>query len=204
MTSTKNDFNFQKKLCLDKLYKPDRSRKGDVDEAIIPLIDYLNKLTNFYTKSSCSGRIYILTEAEKKQDVNWLFVSHEKINAKILKQIITQTLSKENLKKHKEMIWLRQENMIVHVACRTMEDANNLLKIARDIGLRRSGIIADSNIIIVEICSTEKMYIPLAEKGNLLVSENYIKLIIKIANSKFQKGRDKLNRLFENIKKELK
>jgi tRNA wybutosine-synthesizing protein 3 len=194
------DFDLQKKLCLDKLYKPDRSRKGNVDKPIISLIEYLNSLENFYTTSSCSGRIYLLTESDKKPDVKWLYVSHEKVSIKN----ILDALSEEELTKYsKDQIWLRQENLILHVACRTLEDANRILRISRDIGLRRSGIIADSKIIIVEICSTEKMDVPVAEKGKLLVTEAYIKLITTIANQKFLKGREKLEKLEKEIREKL-
>jgi len=199
-TDYSKDFDLQKRLCLEKLYKPDKSRKGDVDEPIISLIEYLNSLKDYYTTSSCSGRIYLLTESDKKPEVKWLYVSHERVPAKK----VLDALSEENLKDHpKDRIWLRQENLILHVACRTIEDADIILKIARDIGLRRSGIIADSNIIIVEICSTEKMDVPVAEDGKLLVSESYIELITQIANQKFFKGREKLESLEKGIREQL-
>lgn len=35
----------------------DLSRKGSVDEPIAPLVEYLNSVENYYTTSSCSGRI---------------------------------------------------------------------------------------------------------------------------------------------------
>ena len=104
----------------------------------------------------------------------------------------------------RDRIWLRQENMILHIACRTMEDANLILKISRDIGYRRSGIIADSNLIIVEICSTEKMDVPISDNGKLIVDENYIRLIIEIANEKFSKGREKLIQLEKEIRDKIK
>ncbi|MGV8171547.1 MAG: tRNA wybutosine-synthesizing 3 family protein [Candidatus Woesearchaeota archaeon] len=194
------DFDLQKRLCLEKLYKPDKSRKGDVDKPIISLIEYLNSLKDYYTTSSCSGRIYLLTESDKKPEVKWLYVSHEEVP---LKDIL-DALSEENLKNHpKDRIWLRQENLILHVACRTIEDADMILKIARDIGLRRSGIIADSNIMIVEICSTEKMDVPVAEDGKILVTKEYIQLITDIANQKFFKGREKLELLEKDIREKL-
>lgn len=195
------DFDLQKRLCLEKLYKPDKSRKGDVDKPIISLIDYLNALNNYYTTSSCSGRIYLLTESDKKPDVKWLYVSHEKVP---VKKILDSLNIRELEKFHEERIWLRQENLILHVACRSIDDAERILKISRDIGLRRSGIIADSNIIIVEICSTEKMDVPVAEKGKLLVPESYIKLITHIANQRFLKGRAKLEKLEKDIREKLK
>lgn len=190
------DFDLQKKLCLDKLYKPDRSRKGDVDEQIIPLINYINSLNNYYTTSSCSGRIQLLTEAAAKPEVKWLYVTHEIAD----ENKIIDTLKNEI---PHDRIWLRQENMILHVACRTMQDADVLLKIARDAGFRRSGIIADSNIIIVEICSTEKMDVPLSDNGKLVVEDNYVKFVVKIANEKFLKGKEKLKRFERDIKKNI-
>jgi len=198
--SSSKDFNLQKRLCLEKLYKPDKSRKGNVDKPIIPLIDYINSLNNFYTTSSCSGRIMLLTHAQKKPDVKWLCVSHEK--AKYID--VSKALDDKNLKSYpKETIWLRQENLILHVACRSMGDADKILKIARDIGYKRSGIIADSNIIIVEICSTEKMDVPLADKGKLIVSDEYVKLVVRIANQKFSIGRERLERFEKEIKEKL-
>ena len=100
-----------------------------------------------------------------------------------------------------DRVWLRQENMILHVACRTIDDASKLLKIARDTGFRRSGIIADSNIIMVEICSTEKMDVPLSEDGKILVDDNYIRTVIGIANKKFLKGKEKLKKFESDLKK---
>ena len=194
MDVSSKDFNLQKKLCLEKLHTFDKSRKGSIDKPIVELIEYINSLENYYTTSSCSGRIYLFTEADKKPDVKWLYVSHEKVNAKNIIEALKGKLPKQR-------IWLKQENLILHIACRTMDDANKILNIARNIGFRRSGIIADSNIIIVEICSTESVDVPVCEKGKLLVSKEYLKLLVKIANQKFMKGRKKLERLEEEIRK---
>jgi tRNA wybutosine-synthesizing protein 3 len=194
-------FEMKKKACLEKLYKPDRSRKGEVDKALIPLINYLNTLCDYYTTSSCSGRIQILTESDKKPDVKWLYVSHEKVDLKDIEKVLCEL----NLKEYpNDRIWLRQENLILHVVCKNIGAANNILKIARDIGLRRSGIIADSNQIVVEICSTEKMDVPVAEKGKMLVDKKYISIITDIANKKFSIGREKLLLLESEIKSKLK
>jgi tRNA wybutosine-synthesizing protein 3 len=195
--TSKKDFDIQKKKCLDKLYKPDKSRKGEVDELIIPLIEYLNSLENYYTTSSCSGRIYLLTQADKKPDVKWLYVSHDVVDEEKIIDVLKRDIPED-------MVWLRQENMILHVACRTIKDADALLKIARDIGFRRSGIIADSNIIIVEVCGTEKMDVPLSDNGKLVVEDKYIKMVVNIANEKFLKGKSKLERLEKEIRENLK
>ena len=41
------------------LKKSDLSRKGSVDEPIVELVIFINQLDNYFTTSSCSGRICI-------------------------------------------------------------------------------------------------------------------------------------------------
>lgn len=196
MGNPNKDFDVQKKICLDKLYKPDKSRKGDVDESIIPLIDHINSLDDYYTTSSCSGRIQLLTEAAAKPAVKWIYVSHDIADENAIIVALKNEIPLDR-------VWLRQENMILHIACRDINCADALLKIAREDGFRRSGIIADSNVIIVEICSTEKMDVPVSEKGRLVVDDDYIRLIVKIANEKFLKGKEKLEKLEKDIREYL-
>lgn len=40
----------------------DLSRKGSVDAAIVPLVDYVNSQDHFYTTSSCAGRLVLFAE----------------------------------------------------------------------------------------------------------------------------------------------
>jgi tRNA wybutosine-synthesizing protein 3 len=47
------------------LGKVDLSRKGSVDEPISELVSYINSLSDFYTTSSCSGRLIIVQEVWK-------------------------------------------------------------------------------------------------------------------------------------------
>uniref|UniRef100_A0A0F7V6N1 tRNA(Phe) 7-[(3-amino-3-carboxypropyl)-4-demethylwyosine(37)-N(4)]-methyltransferase n=1 Tax=Toxoplasma gondii (strain ATCC 50861 / VEG) TaxID=432359 RepID=A0A0F7V6N1_TOXGV len=53
----------------DGRHRKDRSKKGSVDEEIRPLLDAINKLKNFYTSSSCAGRILLVgTPFENSQE----------------------------------------------------------------------------------------------------------------------------------------
>ena len=45
--------------------KDDLSRKGSVDQPIIGLVDHINALDQYYTTSSCSGRIIVFTEVRQ-------------------------------------------------------------------------------------------------------------------------------------------
>ena len=127
-------FQNQKK---DFLIKKDKSKKGSIDKEIKELVDKINSLENYYTTSSCSGRILIITmpKSGKKQDTKWLFSSHNKISFNGIEKVLN------SIKNVKEDVWFRAEPAIMHIAADTLENAVKLLNIARSIGFRRSGII---------------------------------------------------------------
>lgn len=52
-------FSSEKARALNKV---DLSRKGNVDESIADLVGYLNSLKDFFTTSSCSGRLCVVQE----------------------------------------------------------------------------------------------------------------------------------------------
>ena len=53
------DFDNQKTKSLSGI---DKSRKSGVDKAIINLIDFINESEDFFTTSSCSGRLAVISE----------------------------------------------------------------------------------------------------------------------------------------------
>lgn len=53
------------------LSKVDLSRKGSVDEPIAELVSYVNSLKEFYTTSSCSGRLVVLQEVNAVSINSW-------------------------------------------------------------------------------------------------------------------------------------
>ena len=57
----KSDSNFSSEKAR-VLGKVDLSRKGNVDEAVAELVCCINSLEDFYTTSSCSGRLVVLQE----------------------------------------------------------------------------------------------------------------------------------------------
>lgn len=65
---------------------PDASPKGTIDEAIVPLMDQINKHDDFVTTSSCSGRVSVFLEGTKDPTKlggkglggKWLYVTHSK------------------------------------------------------------------------------------------------------------------------------
>ena len=119
------------------LAKKDKSKKGSIDKEIKKLIDKINSLENYYTTSSCSGRILLLTapKSGRKEEAKWIFSSHNKINFNEIKKILKE------IKDIKDDVWFKAEAAILHIASKTVDDAVKLMNISRNIGFRRSGLI---------------------------------------------------------------
>lgn len=193
-------FDKSKKSTLEKLYKPDRSKKGDVDIDAIPVIDAINSKDNYYTTSSCSGRISLFQEAlsGRKDHSGWIFVKHDCVT----ENEILDGMSKIS-KDSSETVWFRQEAPIFHIACRTNEDAKKILEICRDLGLKHSGIIGQSKRSIVEVIFNDKIDVPIAADGEKFVENKFIKFLIKNANDKFSKNTKLLKKFEKEIVKQL-
>ena len=99
-------FNQRKKSTLSKI---DKSSKKSWDERIVSLCEKINSFENFYTTSSCSGRVVLIVDNPKKVPGLFVKVWHEKINFEELKKSLKNSLKKN--------IIFKQEPVILHVAC---------------------------------------------------------------------------------------
>jgi tRNA wybutosine-synthesizing protein 3 len=196
-----NNFQKEKDDVLKKLETIDKSRKGSVDEDIKDLVNTINNHPNYYTTSSCSGRIMIIDKSGgKKHLAKWLLSSHYKIKKNDYDSIFNnEYLESDEFKKAK--IWFMQEPAILHICAKDFESANKLLTKVREIPFKRSGIISISRRIIIEVLDTEKIETIIANKGILLPDEKYSKELVKEANNKLEKTKKKLEKLHQVIKK---
>ncbi len=156
------------------LAKSDKSKKGDIDTKIVPLLDTINVLSDYYTTSSCSGRVYLWKGTGKKSETQWIKVSHDFIDTDFL-----------DCAEKKDVVWLRLEGMILHVACKDLEAAHVLLEKARKF-YKKSCILSASAKIIVEIRGSEFMEMPLYKEGELLFCGN-LEWLKGLINSKLEK-----------------
>lgn len=188
-------FDDTKKEMLSKLYKPDKSFKGTVDEDAIPIINEVNSKKNYYTTSSCSGRISLFFESPsgKKKDAGWTFVKHGTASMdeilEALKEIPEETL------------WFKMETPIFHIACRTDDDAKMLLALCMKLGFKRSGITSSARRTMVEIIFNDKIEVPVASNGQLFVDEKFVAFLLREANDKFKKNNLLLKRFEIELKK---
>ncbi len=188
-----NSFDKRK---LDILKKQDKSKKGAIDERIRELVDVINSREDFYTTSSCSGRILLFQSAEsgKKNESRWLFVSHEKVTLNKIKAC---------LKNPEGDIWLKQEGMILHICARTLEDAERLLEICRTAGFKRAGIINFGKRIILEVFSNERIDAIICKNRRIVVDDSYLQILIDEANKKLEKNWGNLEKMGQIISNKL-
>jgi len=173
----------------DALSKADKSSKGDWDKKIKKLCDKINWFDEYFTTSSCSGRIMIIKDTNKKSPGLFEFVSHDAVS---LPELIDKVPNKGDFK-------FKQEPPILHVACRDMASCKRLLKKVQSAGWKRSGIISIARIAVLEIIGTDKIEFPLVKKGKLLVDEDFLKEVLDKSNENLQKNWDKINKLTESL-----
>jgi tRNA wybutosine-synthesizing protein 3 len=173
----------------DVLSKLDKSSIGKWDEHIVSLCRKINSKENYYTTSSCSGRIILMIDQEKKGKDLFLFVSHDKIIFNQLKKKIEAAL------KNDKNVKFKSEPCILHVACKTLKDAEVFYEKGKDAGFKRLGIIGTSHGFTFELNSTEKIEFPIIQDKKLLVDDEFLKIIVDDANKKLEKSWEKIKKL---------
>ncbi|MBI4149627.1 hypothetical protein HY491_04215 [Candidatus Woesearchaeota archaeon] len=181
-------FQLQKAI---QLHLKDRSKKGSIDAEIKEIVDAVNAKPEYYTTSSCAGRIIMLVrKTEQKKDTPWLLVSHASITVQDVMKIALPEYP----------VWLKQEGFILHVACRDMAAAERLLNAAR-LCVKRAGIISASKRIVVEIASTEFLETIIADKKRWLVSRQYLARLADEANRRMERNRKRLTLFLSEVQK---
>jgi len=199
------------------LSKLDKSSIGKWDKRIKHLCEKINNLEDFYTTSSCSGRVILMIEQEKKENDLFLKVWHDKINFEELKSVLN-TLTRDNVVnsrrnllglsvnnkdivnntiriKSDNLIKFKLEPPIIHIACRDLKKATFILEKAKGVGFKRSSILTSDRNIIIELNTSERLEFPIIKNGNMLVEDEFLKLVVKMSNEKLEKGWRKIKRL---------
>jgi len=177
------------------LAKPDKSNAGEIDKAIRPLVDVINAKMQYYTTSSCAGRILLLKQESKegkRRETRHYFVSHEPITLEELRKALQNPPQEE--------ILFHMEGMIIHVCCESLEAAERLLNLAKDAGFKRAGITSLCNKIMLEIIDTQRLDLPIARGGQVLVTDDYLTHLVGVANEKLGLTRERMRRFLNVVK----
>ncbi|KAH9368651.1 hypothetical protein HPB48_004670 [Haemaphysalis longicornis] len=127
---------------LRRLGGADVSRKGSIDARIVQVVDCLNVFPQYYTTSSCSGRIIVFSGATDAALEN-----------------VSNSLT------------LKLEPFILHVRCHSVDAAQKLLAASIGAGCRNSGILLSrSGKVHLAVRTTLAMEVPLTDGGTVLVT----------------------------------
>jgi tRNA wybutosine-synthesizing protein 3 len=186
-----NKFKSQKENALKGL--GEARDKGEVDSDMLPLIDYINSLEDYYTTSSCTGRTSVFYDPGSKKDSDWVGKWHREVSSGEVSEALKNSPASG-------IIWFMHEPTIIHITCRTLEDASKLVDISRNSGFKKVGILSfKDERIIVEVCGTERIDAPVAIDGRKIISDEYLKELTQLANAKFGKGMLRLGRLMKAL-----
>ena len=191
--SAESDFLENKKNALQKLDKARNEGKADLD--ILPVLDIINSSDDYFTSSSCYGRIVLLELPVIGDKKNAKFIGkwHRTINSDEVISSLEKT--------YKGQLWLLAQSSIIHIGAKTNESADKLLKIAYSCGFKHSGFKSLENRYIIEICSTERLDAPVGNDGKLFCNKDYLELLINISNDIMTKSASKLDKLDKALRK---
>ena len=193
--SIEKDFSDGKKSALEKLSKAISTNQ--VDSGILPILNIINKSDEYYTTSSCFGRIVLLeipiigNKKEAKSLGKW----HRAIE---LNELLSAA---ENAKDGQ--LWVLSQSPIIHIAASSVSAAEKILKIAIACGFKNSGIKSIGKRIVIEILSTERLDAPIGENAKPLCNNEHLGLLVKISNEIMEKSTLKLSRLESKLRKDL-
>ncbi len=193
----KERFDMVKKRHYQTFHQAVLDQKADVPA--IPLCEYLNSLPEFFTASSCSGRVILLNvdSMESKQVAAFLYKTHAKASSKTAWEKLAEKTRRE--------VWLKQESFILHIGTNNLENANRLLDCARLAGIKRGGImLAKPGKFILEFLGTQGISAPVKQGSQLLVDRKYFDFLIQRANKKMKKNSEQLQKFEETLRKKLK
>ena len=197
-------FEKRKRRALERLAE----RGADAD--IVEILERINRLENFFTTSSCSGRIVLLKipHAGSKREAEFIAKWHRPVSAaEVLLALENASMQGRNVgcsaasgetSGEREEIWLIEQSPIIHVACRDLRSAEEMLKVAYASGFKYSNLKSLKHFV-VEILSTERMDVPLCECGRMLCTAEYIEFVVSRANFLLNRAKRKLKRLLENL-----
>ena len=189
------DFLEGKKSALAKLQKAQKEKK--VDKGVLPILFIINESDNYYTSSSCYGRIVLLEipNIGDKKAAKFLGKWHRTIDVDELFDAARKAKCGQ--------IWLLSQSPIIHITSKTNEAADKLLKTAVACGFKNSGLKSLGRKIVVEVCSTERLDAPVGKDGVLFCGREYLELLTDISNEILKKSTHKLQKLEKSLRKVL-
>ena len=191
--NVEKEFIDSKEQALKSLEKAHSENK--VDPLILSLLNIINNSDEYYTSSSCSGRIVLLEipNIGDKKHAKFLGKWHQTMKPNDVLAAVKKAKT--------GMIWLLAQSPIIHIAASNNKAADKLVKNAVASGFKNSSLKSTNKKIICEICSTERLDAPIGKDGKFFCNEDHLQLLVDIANEVMEKSTAKLHRFEQKLRK---
>jgi len=180
-----------------RLWKKAKTEKK-ADEKMKSLVDFLFSKPEFFTTSTCSGRMLLiqLDEQETKKEKAFLAKWHSLPSF--------EQVWKAVLKPSSENLWFKQEPFVIVLGTTSLENAKKIMSICRNNGVKKCGIMAcEEGKFLVEIMGSQYMSFLVKEKNKILVEKEFFKKQFETACKKLQASWKMLEKLEKSLRKEL-
>lgn len=175
--------------------------EGEVDEEILPIVESINSNPDYFTTSSCAGRIALIEMPGlgDKESAEFLGKWHREVR-------VEEVIAEFSKAKDNTTVFLLAQSPIIHIRCRNLESAVKLRNIAVESGLKYSTLKSltlnsknEPVKVVVEILSSENIHVPIARSGRFFPNDDYLTFLVENANQALRRAREKLERFKANI-----
>lgn len=172
-------------------------REKKIDPLMIPISQFVERTTSYFTTSTCSGRITLmdLNEDESKKENVFYRKWHRRVTNKEVWSAIEEYSAKGNL-------WLRQDAFVYVIGTNTWDNVEKIIRACQEAGVKRYGVHHfEKDKIMMEIFGTQNMSIPIVVRGKLVVEKTHVNEWVKIANQKWTRNESKRKQFEKVLKK---
>ncbi len=164
---------------------------GYLDEDIVDILLKIFDFEGLYTISSCSGRITLIDGRLpwRRRNSTIVFKKHYPMTVdELIRNLEMPTADR---------LWLVVTGPIIHVSAADLRSSYELLKIARDSGMKHSGILSINREkgIIIELRTGVRLTHLLKIKNQVLIDPSKAGELVNVANEALLDGKERLERL---------
>lgn len=163
---------------------------GYLDPDIYYVLLALFRREESFPVSSCSGRITVVDAPMPwyRKNSTVVFKKHAVVDEKEIYTVVQNSLPVRRL-------WLVVTGPIFHISALTLREALSVLKIAREAGMKHSGILSISRRgVYVELKTGVRLTVLLRAKDTIISD---IREVVKVANEALLEGKSRLTRFYK-------
>ncbi len=180
-----NLFKTKKQAALKKWETAKKENKVDLE--VVELVELINGFEQYYTTSSCAGRLIIISKSSVRNKYNTTF--HFKSHS-------PSAITIENvgfpIEFEQNELWLLLEPPNFHVGCSDLENMLKLLNLSKKAGFGQSKIQSVKPTLTIEVLGTSRISLPIGNEKKMVVSQDYLEYILKAASSMLKEEQKRL------------